>query len=295
MTRMTVTALAIGLIACGGQDAEAREDVLTQTSALTNGARDESDDGVAALAFEDGTVFCTGTLIAPRFVLTAAHCVAHEPSQVVFARSSRVVKNLTLHPEFDPRTLAHDVGIVEIESPADRSPIRCGDVPAKNTTVRLVGYGRAKATDSLSAGTKHWGEATIRDVLLDDHLLELTPSPAMACSGDSGGPVFSGDRLIGVVSFGDEACGVVTFATSVAAEQTFIDGVLNALPPPSEGAGCSVATNRKRSTLVPSLVALALLGRLWRSVHDLLTRRKERLRGLIGVKRSAKIDAEVRP
>jgi hypothetical protein len=38
-------------------------------------AIDSSPDAVGALIGEDGQVFCTATLVAPRFIITAKHCI----------------------------------------------------------------------------------------------------------------------------------------------------------------------------------------------------------------------------
>src|SRR5438067_6616761 len=47
----------------------------TAAPAITNGDTDDGDPAVVALRHQ-GVTICTGTLIAPRVVLTAAHCLA---------------------------------------------------------------------------------------------------------------------------------------------------------------------------------------------------------------------------
>jgi hypothetical protein len=53
-----------------------RPEVEASTRAVTAGTADDGDDAVVALLM-DGFAYCTGTAIAPRVVVTAAHCI-HE-------------------------------------------------------------------------------------------------------------------------------------------------------------------------------------------------------------------------
>src|SRR5215467_138032 len=87
--------------------------------------------GVAILN-ENGTVAgCSGTLVSPSVVLTAAHCVASDPVGIltVFfpggARANYFAKAFAIHPEYSPSQLADaDLALLLLESPvADVAPM----------------------------------------------------------------------------------------------------------------------------------------------------------------------------
>jgi len=73
------------------------------------GGEPSADPAVVALVQGD-TVACTGTVIAPRAVLTAGHCAGDAPWPEVVIDGARVaVAGAIVHPGFDPATLARDL------------------------------------------------------------------------------------------------------------------------------------------------------------------------------------------
>jgi len=62
--------LTTSLIGCGAADSRATAEI---SRSITNGTMDDGDPAVVALLFS-GQAYCTGTVIAGRWVLTAAHC-----------------------------------------------------------------------------------------------------------------------------------------------------------------------------------------------------------------------------
>lgn len=224
MRRLVLAAL---LTAC------ASDRVGSAAAPIVQGTRTTGDPAVVAIVArrarcEDNrpTMFCTGTLIASRVVLAAAHCLdAFGPDgayEVVFgptvARESTfaVVRRARAHPGYDRATHADDLALYELVDDAPAAPVTAAsssDGLTVGANARVVGFGvtRNKAEPE---GIKREGLTKITRV--DALSFEAAPNPAMTCSGDSGGPVFvkradGVEVLAGVTVKGDPACSTVAF------------------------------------------------------------------------------------
>jgi secreted trypsin-like serine protease len=162
---------------------------------------------------------CTGTLVAPDVVLTAGHCIDTGPKEVLvdsvdYAKPGGeviAVKSAIAYPDWEHQ---YDVGVLVLEHPAAPKPRTVASACVlKGATVRVVGFGLTTASGTGENSRLH---QAVLDV--DDPTCARDPAcaPAIApngeftagghgtdsCFGDSGGPVFLDDRLVGVVSRG---------------------------------------------------------------------------------------------
>lgn len=165
----------------------------------------------------EGDYICSGTVVAPRWVLTASHCV-DQTRPLIISRSGEVVRAKTSYEH--PSAVAADWegGIDPLKkSPADLALINLPrplvgakviNLPSRQDkpppTGTLWGYG----PELGPAGRLYWSESRLRACRRGGaNLFCLGDEQGRfrACQGDSGGPVIAGsgrERAVwGVNSF----------------------------------------------------------------------------------------------
>ncbi len=219
---------------------------LSAGGALALGGSAASDggrlSGRAVMVLGSRGNACTGTVLAPTIVITAAHCVGGSSRYAVAYHEGagpvlQEVAEIARHPGFKANArVSIDLALVRLKLPLPArftpSQLDSGNDDKVGETLTIAGFGLASEGDESSAGRLRQAGVTVLPRYFPRFFrLGRSDEGALICRGDSGGPVFDADlRLAGVV-YGKErsdgrSCGTVAQAVRIAPQRGWLDGVL---------------------------------------------------------------------
>ena len=171
---------------------------------------------VSIQSFEDGH-FCTGTIVSPQHVITAAHCLTDknltQTAYVVVGvnrwsdREStqaqlRGLAKIFSHPGYDAKTQMHDIGVLRLISPLNitngttlarlciPSMVPASEYaryPGDGASLVAIGWGKLKQSDAEVPLDLH--QVTVSGVPVHDERCTefVTNSTTQFCAGVDGG------------------------------------------------------------------------------------------------------------
>jgi hypothetical protein len=219
-TLLTLAIFTLVTVACSTElpIPPAKAQLETTNQAIVGGQKEAGWEGVGALtrvatAYGYYGSFCSGTLVAPQWVLTAGHCVYGQPNDPLFPENVKffVGPNANppwygiepddgklyqadaffIHPQYNSQYASNDVALMHLAKPVTDVPTYpMNTKPIDNTfmyqQILYVGYGVSNGITNQGGGIKRSGYMKFWAFEGTYYVSGFEKSGV--CFGDSGGP-----------------------------------------------------------------------------------------------------------
>lgn len=207
---------------------------------------------IGAIEGDDGTLYCSGFLVASRWVMTAGHCAVDDAWFRLAGRGADSVARIKLRDAYlSPQ---QDLALIWLDdtAPLDQTlllpllPPGTDSVSVGDRAI-LAGVG---ATEEGTHGALLFVEEEI--VSVDEVFVTVDGKGTTgACSGDSGGPLLVNDdegnlRVVGILSKGAPSCLGIDVYVRVDQQSSWILKVIEAHPQTSLEPPCRAVETDQR-------------------------------------------------
>ena len=177
---------------------------------IIGGSEDAGDPAVVSITIGGGQ--CSGVVVAPRVVVTAAHCIAPGVGTVDLDGDTANVL-ATWVDRYYTGDVDHDLAALRLDRDVAPAPLAIS-APVQGP-VRLIGFGAT--VPAGPRGTRFMVATQIVEV--DPRQARAGGAGATTCTGDSGGAaVDTNGALVGVITAGDDSCSVASYLVRPDAE-----------------------------------------------------------------------------
>ncbi|GJQ86782.1 hypothetical protein Trydic_g5575 [Trypoxylus dichotomus] len=184
--------------------------------------------------FDGSNTFCGSSLISQNYVLTAAHCVTNPHSILVVLGASDLSMNeptqvrlyaskYTYHAQWSTETLRNDIAVIRLPTAVKFNVgIRPVTLPTyedsrygfEGISVMVIGWGKTSDYSATSTRLQYVESQVIPMEACLNYFPFMTYAQVCVgndrisgpCNGDSGGPLISNGKQLGIVSFGGRSC-----------------------------------------------------------------------------------------